>query len=116
VRDQDGAAVLEVTDDGPGIPAADRERAFGRFSRLDDARSRNGTGLDRADLGPDGTDLDGTGLEGAGLGLAIVRATAAAHGGTVTLTDAGAGPVGAAGPGLRATVRLPPLGTVGSCA
>jgi signal transduction histidine kinase len=75
-----GWAVLVVTDDGPGIPAEDTERAFGRFSRLDDARSRDGE-------------------EGAGLGLAIVRATAEAHGGSVTLGDAG--------PGLRATVRLP---------
>jgi signal transduction histidine kinase len=81
VGEQDGWAVLVVTDDGPGIPAEDTERAFGRFSRLDDARSRDGS-------------------EGAGLGLAIVRATAEAHGGSVSLEDAG--------PGLRATVRLPP--------
>ncbi len=90
VRAEDGAspaagrdAVLEVTDDGPGIPARDRERAFGRFSRLDDARDREGE-------------------DGAGLGLAIVRAMAEAHGGSVTLGDAG--------PGLRATVRLPQPG------
>jgi signal transduction histidine kinase len=83
VRVQDGWAVLEVADDGPGIPAKDTERAFGRFSRLDDARSRE----------------DGEGMAGSGLGLAIVRATAEAHGGSVTLGDAG--------PGLRATVRLP---------
>ncbi len=82
VRARDGWAVLEVADDGPGIPAEDTERAFGRFSRLDDARSR-----------------DGRGGSGSGLGLAIVRATAEAHGGSVTLGDAG--------PGLRATVRLP---------
>jgi len=80
VRAQDGWAVLVVADDGPGIAAQDTERAFGRFSRLDDARSRDGQ-------------------EGAGLGLAIVRTTAEAHGGSVTLGDAG--------PGLRATVRLP---------
>jgi signal transduction histidine kinase len=80
VRAQDGWAVLVVADDGPGIAAGDIERAFGRFSRLDDARSRDGQ-------------------EGAGLGLAIVRTTAEAHGGSVTLGDAG--------PGLRATVRLP---------
>ena len=36
VRAQDGWAVLVVADDGPGIPAEDTERAFGRFSRLDD--------------------------------------------------------------------------------
>jgi signal transduction histidine kinase len=83
VRARDGWAVLEVTDDGPGIPAEDTERAFGRFSRLDDARSRTGE----------------EGAQGAGLGLAIVRATAEAHGGSVSLLDAG--------PGLRAIVRLP---------
>ena len=92
----DGAwAELSVTDDGPGIPAADRERAFGRFARLDDARSREG---------------DEAG--GAGLGLAIVRATARAHGGTAFLEAASpanppAGDISGAGPGLRAVVRLP---------
>ncbi|HZC42248.1 MAG TPA: HAMP domain-containing sensor histidine kinase [Streptosporangiaceae bacterium] len=77
----DGQARLTVTDDGPGIPPADFERAFARFARLDDARSR---GQDEG---------------GAGLGLAIVRATARAHGGDAWLE--------AAGPGLRAVVRLP---------
>ena len=55
------------TDDGPGIPAADRERVFDRFTRLDDARSR--------DAG------------GSGLGLAIVRELLRRSGGTITLTD-----------------------------
>ncbi|GAA1021221.1 two-component sensor histidine kinase [Acrocarpospora pleiomorpha] len=72
-------AEITVTDDGPGIPAADRERVFDRFTRLDTARSRD----------------DG----GAGLGLAIVRTTLHAHGGTIHLTDAS--------PGLTAVVRLP---------
>jgi signal transduction histidine kinase len=71
--------LVTVTDDGPGIPAADRERVFGRFTRLDDARAR--------DAG------------GAGLGLAIVRELVRRHGGTVVLTDAE--------PGVRAEVRLP---------
>jgi signal transduction histidine kinase len=79
--------VLSVADDGPGIPIADRERAFDRFARLDSARSR-----DRAEDG------------GAGLGLAIVRATAEAYGGTARLEDAAPG---ASPPGLRAVVRLP---------
>lgn len=72
-------AELAVTDDGPGIPEEDRERVFDRFTRLDSARSRD----------------DG----GAGLGLAIVRETVRAHGGTIHLGDAS--------PGLRAVVRLP---------
>jgi signal transduction histidine kinase len=70
---------ISVVDDGPGIPAADRERVFHRFTRLDDARAR--------DAG------------GSGLGLAIVRELVRTHHGTVTLTDAG--------PGLRVEVRLP---------
>ena len=73
--------LISVTDDGPGIPAADRERVFDRFTRLDDARAR--------DAG------------GSGLGLAIVRELVRRHGGTVGLADAG--------PGLRVDVRLPAL-------
>jgi signal transduction histidine kinase len=74
-----GHAVLSIADDGHGIPEADRERVFNRFTRLDTARSRD----------------DG----GAGLGLAIVRETVRAHGGNVWLEDAM--------PGLRAVVHLP---------
>lgn len=73
--------VITVADDGPGIPEAERERVFDRFTRLDDARAR--------DAG------------GSGLGLAIVRELVRRHGGTVTLGDAG--------PGLRVDVRLPAL-------
>jgi signal transduction histidine kinase len=50
--------VLEVADDGPGVPAAERERIFEKFVR-----------------GP------GAGPRGVGLGLAICRAAARAHGG-----------------------------------
>jgi signal transduction histidine kinase len=85
VRSEAGWAVLTVTDDGPGIPVPDRERVFGRFTRLDNARDR-------------------TGEEGAGLGLAIVRSTAEAHGGSASLSDAGSD---GAGSGLRVVVRLP---------
>ena len=70
---------ISVCDDGPGIPATDRERVFHRFTRLDDARAR--------DAG------------GSGLGLAIVRELVRRHRGTVTLSDAN--------PGLRVEVRLP---------
>ncbi len=87
VRREGAWVVLSVADDGPGIPAADRERAFDRFARLDAARSRDGA-------------EDG----GAGLGLAIVRATAQAYGGTACLED---GVPGASPPGLCAVVRLP---------
>jgi signal transduction histidine kinase len=87
-RVEAGHAVLTVTDDGPGIPAGDLERAFDRFARLDCARSR-----------------DADDSAGAGLGLAIVRATAEAHGGTAHLEAA------PALPGLRAVIRLPSLGT-----
>ena len=76
-----GVRVL-VVDDGPGIPVADRERVFDRFTRLDDARTRD----------------DG----GAGLGLAIVRELVRRHGGTVSLADAA--------PGVRAQVDLPAAG------
>ncbi|MEU8204931.1 ATP-binding protein [Streptosporangium sp. NPDC049046] len=79
LRTEGADAVLTVTDDGPGIPEADRERVFDRFTRLDSSRSRD----------------EG----GAGLGLAIVRETVHAHGGAVHLEDAS--------PGLRAVVRLP---------
>ena len=74
-------AVLTVTDDGPGIPERDRARVFDRFTRLDDARTRDGGG--------------------AGLGLAIVRELVRLHTGTVTLGDAA--------PGLRVAVALPGL-------
>ena len=87
VRREHTWVILTVSDDGPGIPAADLERAFDRFARLDDARSR------------DGEEAGGTGL-----GLAIVRATAQAYGGTAHLEPASPA---AEPPGLRAVVRLP---------
>ena len=80
VRETGDAVELIVDDDGPGIPADQRERVFERFVRLDDARTR--------DAG------------GSGLGLAIVREIVTAHGGTVVVS---ASPLG----GARFTVRLP---------
>ncbi|MFL6072365.1 MAG: sensor histidine kinase [Mycobacteriales bacterium] len=76
-RAEASRAVLAVADDGPGIPAADRDRVFDRFTRLDDARDRDGGGT--------------------GLGLPIVAEIVRAHGGTVELS---------APPGLTVTVRL----------
>ncbi|WP_326720614.1 HAMP domain-containing histidine kinase [Streptomyces sp. NBC_00243] len=65
----DGAwVVVEVADDGAGVPADQRERIFERFVRLDDARTRD----------------DG----GAGLGLAIARDVALRHEGTLTVREA----------------------------
>jgi signal transduction histidine kinase len=79
---RDGQDVLvSVTDDGPGVPAGDRERIFERLVRLDDSRSRAGGG--------------------AGLGLAITRQVAAAHGGTVASVEPGTGA------GACFTIRLP---------
>ncbi|MFF5180287.1 sensor histidine kinase [Micromonospora sp. NPDC000316] len=66
---RDGSAgVIEVEDDGPGVPVEDREAIFDRFVRGRAAHTR-GTG------------------DGAGLGLALVAQHAAAHGGRVTLSD-----------------------------
>jgi signal transduction histidine kinase len=79
-----------VEDDGPGIPPEQRELVFARFHRTDSARSRSSGG--------------------AGLGLAIVRAIADAHGGTVR---ADASPEG----GTRIVLELPgftPTGAAGA--
>jgi signal transduction histidine kinase len=59
-------AEIVVSDDGPGVPAPDRERIFDRLVRLDDARDRRSGG--------------------SGLGLAIARGFARAHGGDLTCT------------------------------
>lgn len=80
VRREGDVAVLEVIDNGPGIPATERERVFDRFYR-------------RAGAVGDGT--------GSGLGLAIVREIARRHGATVTLGDA------PGGQGLAARLNIP---------
>ena len=71
--------VVEIADDGPGIPPGERERVFGRFVRLDASREQ----------------ASGS----AGLGLAIAREIAAAHGATIVLTEAPGG-------GTRAVVTV----------
>jgi signal transduction histidine kinase len=80
LHQDNGVAVLDVDDDGRGIPPSDRERIFERFVRLDEARDRDSGG--------------------SGLGLAIVAEIAAAHGGKVSVQDA---PIG----GARFEVQLP---------
>lgn len=79
VRSDAAAVEVVVDDDGPGIPADDRERIFERFVRLDDGRARR----------------DG----GSGLGLALVASIAADHRGDVRCE---AGPLG----GARFVLRL----------
>lgn len=66
-----GFAAVTVADDGPGIPAPDRDRVFERFVRLDGMRSRQGGGT--------------------GLGLAIARELARAVGGEVAVVDSRTG-------------------------
>ncbi|MBA2554709.1 MAG: HAMP domain-containing histidine kinase [Geodermatophilaceae bacterium] len=67
VPEEPDNVTLTVADDGPGIPAPDRDRVFDRFTRLVDARDRDSGG--------------------SGLGLAIVRELITQQGGSVTLTD-----------------------------
>lgn len=66
-RREDGCAVIEIKDDGPGIPADKREAVLAPFARLDEARASAG---------------------GLGLGLAIVRDVAQRHGAQLQLLDA----------------------------
>lgn len=84
VSGEPSTLAITVRDTGPGFPPEFVERAFEPFSRSDSGRTRT----------------DG----GAGLGLAIVRAIAEAHGGTV---QAGNGPDG----GAQVTLRIPSPGT-----
>jgi signal transduction histidine kinase len=73
-----------VIDDGPGIPADQRERVFERFHRTDDGRARVAGGT--------------------GLGLPIVRAIAEAHGGTIHIVPSETG-------GTVLRLELPGLAT-----
>jgi signal transduction histidine kinase len=83
VIDLPGMLTIRIEDRGPGIPAAERERVFEPYVRLEQSRARH-TG-------------------GTGLGLAIARAIARAHGGEVALAEREGG-------GLRVDVTLPRVG------
>jgi len=65
-RDTDGAVLIDVADQGPGIPLAERQRVFERFTRGDNAARRDG---------------------GTGLGLAISRWIVELHGGRIAVAD-----------------------------
>jgi two-component system OmpR family sensor kinase len=77
---EDASAIVEIDDDGPGIPVLETERVFEPFYRREPSRNRKTGGI--------------------GLGLAVVRSIARAHGGDVAL-------VNRAGGGLTARVQLP---------
>ena len=72
-----GGAVVEVSDKGPGLTAEQAERVFERFYRVDESRARASGGV--------------------GLGLSIVAAVAEAHGGSVAAESE---------PGHGATFRI----------
>jgi two-component system OmpR family sensor kinase len=80
VDQADEAALIVVSDDGPGMPAEEARRVFERFYRVDPARARTGGG--------------------SGLGLSIVAAIVAAHGGTVAAAST-------PGDGMIVTVSIP---------
>ena len=75
-----GSALVDVEDDGPGLPEAAMERVFEPFHRAEPSRSRDTGGI--------------------GLGLSVARSIARAHGGDVILSNR-------AGGGFRARVQLP---------
>ncbi len=77
---RDGLIEITIDDDGPGIPADQREAVFRPFYRMEGSRSRE-TG-------------------GTGLGLTIARDVIRGHGGEIALDES---PLG----GLRARLRLP---------
>lgn len=77
LRQQGGRVLIEVADNGPGIPAEDRKRVLERFVRLEKSRSETGSGL----------------------GLSLVDAVTRLHGGNFRIEDNA--------PGVRAVIDLP---------
>lgn len=77
LRQSDGRVIIEVADNGPGIPVEDRKRVIERFVRLDASRTETGSGL----------------------GLSLVDAVTRLHGGTFSIEDNA--------PGVRAVMDLP---------
>ncbi|MDT0233896.1 HAMP domain-containing sensor histidine kinase [Curtobacterium sp. BRB10] len=91
-RSTGGEGVLQITDDGPGVPESFIPVAFDRFTRPDEARTSRPN--------PDPSTGAGALPGGSGLGLAIVRAVAERAGGTASLRNVPAG-------GLEVTISLP---------
>jgi two-component system phosphate regulon sensor histidine kinase PhoR len=80
---EDGEVVIEVTDDGIGIPPQDLARIFERFYRVDRSRSRE--------------------MGGTGLGLSIVKHVAQVHGGSIEVSST-------PGTGSSFRLRIPAVG------
>ncbi|MEZ5918177.1 MAG: HAMP domain-containing sensor histidine kinase [Parvularculaceae bacterium] len=80
----EGRVLLSVLDDGPGVPASDRDAVVKRFVRLEQSRTTSGSGL----------------------GLSLVSAIARAHGGSVTLGDAASN---SQRKGLKVTIAFPSI-------
>jgi signal transduction histidine kinase len=80
LRRDEGAVVVDIEDEGPGLPSGELESVFEPFRRAEPSRSRDTGGI--------------------GLGLTVARSIARAHGGDVVLDNRAAG-------GLLARVRLP---------
>jgi NtrC-family two-component system sensor histidine kinase KinB len=96
-RQADGGIEVTVSDQGIGIPPADRERVFERFVQAGETGDRRRFG-------------------GIGLGLYIVRRLARAQGGDVTVAESGAGPPAASSPGTVMRLWLPAVRSRGGTA